>query len=153
MDWDELAKGNGCPFDVPRVEPNGFWDSVVSLDVSTLCLLKNQAYRGHCILIYDPKHVVRPDALTVEEWLDFASDAHRAVRALTTVCSPDHVNVACLGNQMPHLHWQLIPRYRDDPRWLAPIWTTTAEELHDAESPRGERTKLIDDLRSELTCV
>ncbi len=57
MDWDELASGKGCFFDSPRPESTEHWDAVTKLNVSTLCLLRNQAYRGHCILIYDPRHV------------------------------------------------------------------------------------------------
>jgi diadenosine tetraphosphate (Ap4A) HIT family hydrolase len=150
-DWDELASGSRCPFDIPRVEPNAYWDSVVQLKVSTLCLLTNQTYRGHCILIYDPKHVVRPDELTAEEWAAFARDLHEAARSLVKVCRPDHLNVECLGNVMPHLHWQVIPRYRDDPRWGAPIYTTTLEEFHQKRLPDDERQRLILEIRDAFT--
>lgn len=146
-DWDRLAAGIDCPFDPPRAEPNGFWDSVARLEVSTLCLLKNQAYRGHCILIYDVRHAVRPDQLTSGEWALFCNDLHRAVGALMKVCAPDHVNVECLGNQVPHLHWQVIPRYKSDPRWSGPIWTTNLEELRTSELSDDERRQLIEALR------
>lgn len=112
--WDVLAAGIDCPFDPPRVEPNDYWDSVTQLQVSTLCLLRNQAYRGHCILIYDLKHVVRPDQLGGDEWLSFCHDVHTAVRALMTICRPDHINVECLGNQLPHLHWHIISEIQDE---------------------------------------
>ena len=150
-DWEALAAGRDCPFDAPRVEPNDFWDSVAKLDVSTLCLAKNQTYRGHCILIFDPRHVTRPDQLTIEEWLAFAADVHASVRALTAVCRPDHFNVELLGNGIPHLHWHVIPRYKTDPRWLGPIWTTTRDELRRETLPEEERLALISDLRSALT--
>lgn len=150
MNWNELARGEHCPFDRPRQEPNGFWDSVAELEVSTLCLLKNQAYRGHCILVYDPAHVVRPDQLAAHEWSSFCDDLHRCVRMIMGVCAPDHINVECLGNAMPHLHWQIIPRYRDDPRWGGPIWTTAIEELHERELPDLERQQLISQLRAAL---
>lgn len=42
--------------------------------------------------------------------------AERAVRA---VLSPDKVNLASLGNVVPHLHWHVIPRFRDDPAFPA----------------------------------
>jgi diadenosine tetraphosphate (Ap4A) HIT family hydrolase len=32
------------------------------------------------------------------------------------------MNYECLGNSSPHLHWHLIPRYIDDPRWGQPVW-------------------------------
>ena len=150
IDWDRLANGNDCPFDPPRAEPNGFWDSVARLHVSTLCLLKNQGYRGHCILIYDLAHVVRPDQLTAEEWGAFCIDLHKCVSALVEVCRPDHVNVECMGNQVPHLHWHVIPRYKNDPRWSGPVWTTSVDELHVAELPDDDRKRLIDGLRKHL---
>lgn len=153
MSWFTLADGVQCPFDSPRVEPNAYWDSVARLGVSTLCLLKNQVYPGHSILIYDPKHVSRPDELTAEEWCDFAGDAHAAVKALVQVFRPDHVNVECLGNEVPHLHWHLIPRNRGDPRWGGPVWTTTREEMGRRELPGPERARLMERLRRELAPV
>lgn len=153
MSWFSVKTGEQCPFDPPRTEPNGFWDSVATLEVCTLCLLKNQAYRGHSILIYDPRHVSRPDELTADEWSAFARDAHAAVRALVAVFRPDHINIESLGNEVPHLHWHLIPRYRDDPRWGGPVWTTTREEMARGEMSGPERQQAIEELRTELTRV
>ena len=142
MDWDLLARGQDCPFDQPRSESTEEWDSIAKLDASTLCLFRNQTYRGHSILIYDPKHAASPDQLTPEEWAVFCNDAHRAVVAIRAICHPDHVNLECLGNQMPHLHWHVIPRYKDDARWPNPIWKTNPEEL--------DQTSLIEDARLEM---
>ena len=150
MDWFTLAAGNDCPFDPPRLEPNPFWDSVSQLSVSTLCLLKNQFYRGHCILIYDPKHISRPDQLNAAEWASFSRDAHVAVKALVGLFRPDHINVECLGNEMPHLHWHLIPRYRDDPRWGGPIWTTTRKEMRSYELPEQDRVSRLQELHAAV---
>ncbi|MEZ5738454.1 MAG: HIT family protein [Burkholderiaceae bacterium] len=36
--------------------------------------------------------------------------------------APDKVNLASLGNQVDHLHWHVIPRYRTDARFPAPVW-------------------------------
>ncbi|MGB6007165.1 MAG: HIT family protein [Castellaniella sp.] len=35
---------------------------------------------------------------------------------------PDKINLASLGNQVPHLHWHLIPRWRADPCFPDAIW-------------------------------
>jgi len=45
-------------------------------------------------------------------------------RALRELCGPDKMNLASFGNQVPHLHWHVIPRYRDDPHFPEPAWGT-----------------------------
>lgn len=41
---------------------------------------------------------------------------------------PIKINLASLGNMVPHLHWHLIARYRDDPHFPQPIWGTQQRE-------------------------
>jgi len=47
-----------------------------------------------------------------------------ALRALT---SPDKINLAALGNMVPHLHWHVIPRWRDDSHFPAAIWANATK--------------------------
>ena len=103
--WDQWAQGTACPFDAPRGESNEYWDIVAPLTVSTLYLSKNQTYRGHCVLILDLRHVIRPDELSPQEWAMFCADLHKAESAIMQAVCPDHINVAVLGNVIPHLHW------------------------------------------------
>jgi diadenosine tetraphosphate (Ap4A) HIT family hydrolase len=123
---------------------------VAELSTSTLCLSKNQVYRGQCILVFDPRHVTRLDHLSTEEWVAFMRDLNRAMKAIVSVCQPDHVNVASEGNVIPHLHWHIVPRYKGDPRWGGPITMTTMEEMPYANISSEERAALIAKLRSTL---
>jgi len=34
---------------------------------------------------------------------------------------PDKMNLASLGNVTPHLHWHVIPRWRDDRHFRGPV--------------------------------
>jgi diadenosine tetraphosphate (Ap4A) HIT family hydrolase len=60
--------------------------------------------------------------------LDPADQAHlmRVVLATETLVRrhlrPDKVNLASLGNVVPHVHWHVIPRWRDDCWFPDPIW-------------------------------
>lgn len=36
--------------------------------------------------------------------------------------APTKVNLASLGNVVPHLHWHVIARFADDAQFPAPIW-------------------------------
>ena len=43
--------------------------------------------------------------------------------ALRGVMAPDKINLASLGNVVPHLHWHVIPRFADDPHFPNPVWS------------------------------
>ena len=40
---------------------------------------------------------------------------------------PDKINLASLGNVVPHLHWHVIARWRDDTHFPASVWSAPAE--------------------------
>ncbi len=46
----------------------------------------------------------------------------RVERALRDHLSPDKVNLAALGNMVPHLHWHVIARFAWDSHFPAPVW-------------------------------
>lgn len=148
--WNELERGIDCPYDVPRAKSNDFWDLIASLKISSLYLTKNQTYRGQCLLIFDGRHAVRPEQLSEHEWMDFCADLLRAERAIARALKPDHMNLAVLGNIIPHLHWHVVPRYKTDPRWGAPIWPTSVADMLDTRLDARERGDLISSLRHEL---
>jgi diadenosine tetraphosphate (Ap4A) HIT family hydrolase len=56
----------------------------------------------------------------------------RAVSAVERVLrerlQPSKVNLAALGNMVPHLHWHVIARFDWDARWPAPIWAAPQRE-------------------------
>lgn len=35
---------------------------------------------------------------------------------------PDKINLASLGNAVPHLHWHVIARFEDDSHFPGPVW-------------------------------
>lgn len=149
-EWSELRRGLRCPLDRPRPESTDEWDLVAPMSVSTLYLSKNQTYRGHCLLILDARHASRPNELSTEEWLQFCADLYAAEGAITRTLAPDHINIAALGNLTPHLHWHIIPRYRDDPRWGAPIWFNQAGDMPDTRLDPEEHSRLLQSLRQTL---
>jgi diadenosine tetraphosphate (Ap4A) HIT family hydrolase len=42
--------------------------------------------------------------------------------ALRKLYGPDKVNLASLGNVVPHVHWHVIARFADDAHFPDPIW-------------------------------
>lgn len=151
--WNEWAAGIGCPHDAPRPASNEYMDFVAKLSVSSLYLSKDQTYRGTCGLIFDPRHVTRIDELSAVEFSAFSQDLFRAHAAIVQVTRPDHMNVALLGNSVPHLHWGIVPRYRSDPRWGLPIWGSSRKEISEVRVSADEQQALIAELRRALAAA
>jgi diadenosine tetraphosphate (Ap4A) HIT family hydrolase len=52
-----------------------------------------------------------------------AMDVVAAVeQALREALSPAKINLASLGNVVPHLHWHVIARFADDAHFPQPVW-------------------------------
>lgn len=74
----------------------------------------------------------------VAEFTDLAvADRQRCMEAVATVESalrgglrPRKINLAALGNMVPHLHWHVIARFDWDSHFPQPIWGT-AQRLSD----------------------
>ncbi len=141
---------SACPFDAPRPNSNEHWDFIRALSISSLYLSKNQVYRGYSLLVFDARHAERLDELSAAEWSAFSHDLFVANRAIHQAVRPDHVNVELLGNVVRHLHWHILPRYRTDPRWGAPIWTHTLAEMPVAQLPPDEQLMLVEQIRAMI---
>lgn len=147
--WRASVGGQNCPFCGARPENNQFWSKITTLSISSLYLHKTQTYRGYSVLIFDPRHATRPSDLAAEEWRAFCDDLNVSQRAIERIVEPDYMNLATLGNQIPHLHWHIIPRYLDDSRWGAPVWTTTEKEMRVARLSSDEHGALVEAIRAE----
>lgn len=78
----------------------------------------------------------------VRELSDLAEDDRATLlRAVVTVervqrelLRPDKVNLASFGNVVDHLHWHVIPRWRDDPAFPGAVWAWDASRLTDVQA-------------------
>jgi len=91
----------------------------------------------------------------VAEWTDLPpEDRSWIMRAVAKVeltlrehLKPTKVNLASLGNVVPHLHWHVIARFDWDARWPAPVWAPVQREVTNAEQrllvPLAELDQLV----------
>ena len=150
QDWQRRVRGEACPMDAPRPDSNDSWDLIAKLSVSSLYLSKDQTYRGRCVVIFDLRHAARPDELTLDEWNAFCADLYAGEQAVMRVVKPDHVNIESLGNVVPHLHWHILPRTLDDPRWGSPIWLSSLADMRELRLEPREQAELVAALRAAL---
>ena len=49
-------------------------------------------------------------------------------RALRDALAPRKINLAALGNMVPHLHWHVIARFAWDSHFPSPVWAQPVRE-------------------------
>lgn len=90
-------------------------------------LVEDALFPGFCRVIWNA-HAREMTDLTVQQ----REQCMRAVWLLEAcvrdVMAPDKINVASLGNVVPHLHWHVIARYLDDAHFPNPIWGQPVRE-------------------------
>ena len=86
-----------------------------------------RAYPGTCRVIWK-QHVAEMTDLDAGQRRHFMDVVFATEAALRQLCQPHKINLASLGNVVPHLHWHVIPRYRDDAHFPAPIWAAAERQ-------------------------
>jgi diadenosine tetraphosphate (Ap4A) HIT family hydrolase len=86
---------------------------------------------GFCRVIWD-RHVAEMADLDARERERIMGVVFAVERALIDVLQPDKINLASLGNVVPHIHWHVIPRFGDDPHFPNPVW---GNKLRDSVRP------------------
>lgn len=79
-------------------------------------------FAGFCRVIWG-EHVREMTDLSDSERSGLMRVVFATERALRELLHPDKINLASLGNVTPHLHWHVVPRYRNDSRFPDPVWS------------------------------
>ena len=127
-----------CLLAVPTVWQNEKFSVIIVDDAN---------YPGFCRVIWRG-HVREMSDLAREERLLLNEAVFRVEQAVREVMEPLKVNVASLGNVVPHLHWHIIPRYADDAHFPAPVWAQAVRQTDDAVL--GARRALLPDLAAAI---
>lgn len=117
-------------------------------DHCRVVLVNEPDYPGFCRVIWGA-HVKEMTDLSDTERRHLMDVVFGTEHALRQCLAPDKINLASLGNLTPHLHWHVIPRYRDDRHFPNPIWGLPMRETDTAW--QGDVTeKLRDTLHAVL---
>jgi len=84
-------------------------------------------YPGYCRVILN-RHAREMTDLSTGERERLMRAVFACEAALRELFHPDKVNLASLGNQVPHLHWHVIARHADDRNFPDPVWGAPQRE-------------------------
>ena len=133
---------------IERIKGGAFPDVIAELPRSWVILGDAQFYRGYCVLLAK-RHATEPYLMPRGEAHELLDEMLAVGKAISTVTAPLKLNYECLGNQEPHVHWHIFPRYLDDPIRLQPVWLR-AEVERKVSLENSDRHALVADLRGAL---
>ena len=95
----------------------------------------------------------------VAEWSDLSAADQAALmgivgaveRVLRDALAPTKINLASLGNVVPHLHWHVIARFDWDSHFPAPVWAASAREV--APAPVARLRVGLDELDARIAAA
>lgn len=90
-------------------------------------LVSDQDYPAFCRVILN-RHASEMTDLPCAERAQLMQAVFAVETALRDLLKPDKINLASLGNQVPHLHWHVIPRFTDDRHFPDPVWAATKRD-------------------------
>jgi len=105
-----------CPLCSPTDEQVLWKDEVLRI-----ILVNDPDYPAFCRVILN-RHVQEMTDLPAAECARLMQAVYAVEAALREHLQPDKINLASLGNQVPHLHWHVIPRFADDVHFPDPVW-------------------------------
>jgi diadenosine tetraphosphate (Ap4A) HIT family hydrolase len=106
-------------------------------------------YPGFCRVILN-RHAREMTDLGGEERDALMRVVYEVEAAIRECMGADKMNLASLGNMTPHVHWHVVPRFRDDRHYPTPIWSVPKREAV-VPAQRVERAaRIAEALRARL---
>lgn len=114
-------------------------------------LVGDEDHPGFCRVILNA-HIGEMTDLPDAQRARLMNVVFAAESALRELLSPAKINLASLGNQVPHLHWHVIPRFMHDPHYPSPVWGARGKGSA-CVLPERFRERLAERLRANLEPV
>ena len=113
-----------------------------------IVLVDDPDYPGFCRVVLE-RHVKEMTDLAPAERTRLMNAVFATEAALRELLFPRKINLASLGNAVPHLHWHVVPRHSDDRHFPKPIWAEPTR----ARAPRTapDRGNLAAALKTHLS--
>jgi diadenosine tetraphosphate (Ap4A) HIT family hydrolase len=103
-------------------------------ELCRVVLVADADYPGFCRVIWH-RHVAEMTDLNGADRRHLMALVFAVEAALRASLAPDKINLASLGNQVPHLHWHVVPRWKSDRHFPHPIWAAPAREAEPRPRP------------------
>jgi diadenosine tetraphosphate (Ap4A) HIT family hydrolase len=120
-----MAQGQPAMSDPTCKACQGSWPNVdhfiADLGLSKAYLHDDQFFPGWTVVVFI-RHATELFHLAPTERIQLMEEVNLVAQTLSQVFEAKKINYELLGNQLPHIHWHVIPRLANDPAPLEPVW-------------------------------
>lgn len=114
-----------CPLCTPKNEK-----ILYATDLYRIIDVGDPNWPGFCRVILN-QHAAEMTDLPVEHRYALMQAVCVTESALRDLLHPSKINLASLGNVVPHVHWHVIPRWENDSHFPDPIWANATRPWTD----------------------
>jgi len=107
----------------PRKDP-----LITELGLTKAYLHDDQFFPGWTVVVFR-RHATELFELEPTERFQLMEEVSHVAKTLAGIFDARKINYELLGNQLPHIHWHVIPRLATDPAPLDPVWRVPHEVL------------------------
>ena len=118
-------------------------------DARCRVVLTSEPFSGFCRVIWN-EHVREMTDLSAPNRAHLMHVVYAVESALRARLTPTKMNLASLGNQTPHLHWHVIPRFADDSHFPVSVWAPRERDAAPRPLPDDFVAALAGDLAAML---
>jgi diadenosine tetraphosphate (Ap4A) HIT family hydrolase len=141
-----MAKGDAAVTDPGCKACTGAWplsDHFISdFGLSKAYLHDDQFFSGWTVVVFK-RHATELFHLAPTERIQLMEEVNLVAKVLAEVFHAKKMNYELLGNQLPHIHWHLVPRAAHDPAPLSPVWLVQHEARTLDTAALNDRIALI----------
>ena len=101
---------------------------IADLGLSKAYLHDDQFFVGWTVVVFQ-RHATELFQLAPTERIQLMEEVNSVAKALAQAFGAKKINYELLGNQLPHIHWHIIPRLTNDPAPLEPVWRVSHEPV------------------------
>lgn len=106
-----------------KIDEELIWEN----DDLRVILVHEPSLPGFCRVIWN-RHVVEMTDLVPEQRSLLMRTVCLVESVIRQVMQPHKMNLAALGNRVPHIHWHVIPRFEDDVYFPDSVWSAKQRE-------------------------
>lgn len=126
-------KKEGCPYCQGGEFLAKFGVLAFKTEVSQVIVFKDQAHKGRCIVAYDLDHKGEICELDAENRAKFLADVNDVAVALHKAYKPARLNYGAYGDTLGHLHFHIVPKYKDSFEWGGTFVMNTGNLVDEAK--------------------